>query len=94
MTQVLSVSASTAAYAMEGAKPAQRVSRKSDVELAIHELARKVEQSDDFRLKALMTVVKPPALALFFLTSSSYQNPQATYSQVDEAYKETDKATR
>ncbi|MBW9067404.1 hypothetical protein [Agrobacterium pusense] len=89
MTQVLSVSANTAAYALEAVKPSQRVPRRSEVEEAIHELARKAENSDDFQLRGMMTVIKPPALTLYFLTvASQHQEPQATLEQAVEAYEE------
>jgi len=89
MTQVLSVSANTAAYALEAVKPSQRVPRRSEVEEAIHELARKAENSDDFQLRGMMTVIKPPALTLYFLIASSQrQEPQATLEQAVEAYEE------
>lgn len=87
MTQVLSVSATTAAYALEAQKPVQRVSRKSEVEHAIEELARKAETGDDFQLRGLMTAVRPPALTLYFLTAASQrQEPQTTLSEAVEAY--------
>lgn len=89
MTQVLSVSANTAAYAHEAAKPAQRAPRRSEVEEAIQELARRAEQGDDNKLKALMTVIKPPALTLYFLTAASQRHePQVTIEQAQEAYDE------
>ena len=92
MAQVLSVSATTAAYASEATKPIQRVPRRTDIEQAIHELAKKAESGDDLQLKALMTVVRPPSLALYFLTASQHHNPQATLEQAQEAYEENDVA--
>ena len=87
MTQVFSVSANTAAYALEAVKPSQRAPRKSEVEEAIHELARKAETGDDFQLRGLMTVIKPPALTLYFLTAASQrQEQQATLEQAQQAY--------
>ncbi|EGL62752.1 hypothetical protein AGRO_4529 [Agrobacterium sp. ATCC 31749] len=89
MTQVLSVSANTAAYALEAVKPSQRVPRKTEIEDAIHELARKAERGEDFQLRGMMTVIKPPALTLYFLTAASQrQEPQATLEQAVEAYEE------
>ena len=95
MTQVLSVSANTAAYALEAVKPSQRVPRKSEVEDAIHELARNAERGDDFQLRGMMTVIKPPALTLYFLTVASQRNePQATLEQAVEAYEENNSTSR
>ncbi|KAA3504161.1 hypothetical protein DXM27_02540 [Rhizobium rhizogenes] len=89
MTQVLSVSANTAAYALEAVKPPQRVPRRTEVEEEIHALARKAENGDDFQLRALMTAIKPPALTLYFLTAASQRHePQATLEQAVEAYEE------
>lgn len=91
MTQVFSVSANTAAYALEAVKPSQRAPRKSEVEEAIHELARKAESGDDFQLRGLMTVIKPPALTLYFLTvASQRQERQATLEQAQQAYDDND----
>lgn len=90
MTQVLSVSANTAAYASEAIKPPMRVSRHTDVEIAINELARKANQSDDVRLKAILSVVKPPALSLYFLTAGREHNHQATLDEASSAYKNND----
>lgn len=87
MTQVFSVSANTAAYALEAVKPSHRAPRKSEVEEAIHDLARKAESGDDFQLRGLMTVIKPPALTLYFLTvASQRQERQATLEQAQQAY--------
>ncbi|MDS7596962.1 hypothetical protein [Agrobacterium tumefaciens] len=89
MTQLLSVSANTAAYALEAHKPLQKVPRKTEVEHAIEELARKAVQGDDFQLKGLMTVIKPPALTLYFLTvASQRQEPQVTLAEAEKAYDE------
>lgn len=86
MTQVLSISANTAAYASEAMKPPGRVPRTTDVEMAIDELARKAVQSDDQRLKAILNVVRPPALQIYFLTASQRANPQATLDEAKAAY--------
>ncbi len=51
MTQVVTVSAHTAAYAMEPVKPPQRVSRASYVEEHTRLLAQQAAQSDDLRLR-------------------------------------------
>jgi len=94
MTQVLSVSANTAAYALEAVKPSQRVPRRTEVEEAIHELARKAEHGDDFQLRSLMTAITPPALTLYFLTVASQRHErQATLDQAVEAYEENNAKT-
>lgn len=91
MTQVLSVSANTAAYALEAVKPSQRAPRKTEIEDAIHELARKAERGEDFQLRGMMTAIKPPALALYFLTvASQRQEQQATLEQAQQAYEDNE----
>ncbi|MGV2110794.1 hypothetical protein ACQZ46_05880 [Agrobacterium salinitolerans] len=91
MTQVLSVSANTAAYALEAVKPSQRAPRKTEVEDAIHELARMAERGEDFQLRGMMTAIKPPALALYFLTvASQRQEQQATLEQAQQAYEDNE----
>ena len=87
MTQVVTVSANTAAYAMEPVKPPQRVARQTYVEEHTRTFAEKAAQSEDLRLRALMTVVQPPALALYFLTASQQQLEQATLKQTIDAYR-------
>jgi hypothetical protein len=50
-------------------------------------LAEKAARGDDLRLRALVSVVQPPALALYFLTSSQERLEQATLKDTIEAYK-------
>ena len=87
MTQVVTVSAQTAAYAMEPVKPPQRVSRATYVEEHTRVLAQQAALSEDLRLRALVNVVQPPALALYFLTSTQARYEQATLKETIEAYK-------
>lgn len=87
MTQIVTVSAHTAAYAMEPVKPALRSPRISYVEEHTQLLAQKASQSDDLRLRALVKVVQPPALALYFLTASQQKYEQATLQDTIDAYK-------
>ncbi|MCJ8239324.1 hypothetical protein [Peteryoungia algae] len=87
MTQVVTVSAQTAAYAMESVKPPQRASRASYVEEHTRMLAQQAAQSEDLQLRALVAIVQPPALSLYFLTSTQQQFEQATLQETIEAYK-------
>ena len=50
-------------------------------------LAQQAAQSEDLRLRALVNVVQPPALALYFLTSTQQRFEQATLKETIEAYK-------
>ncbi|NKN37877.1 hypothetical protein HFC70_16110 [Agrobacterium sp. a22-2] len=87
MTQVLTVSATTAGYATDLLKPQQKAVRDSIVEQETRIIAEKVAKSDDYSLRALLNVIQPPALALYFLTASQQNNQQATLQQTLEAYR-------
>lgn len=84
MVQVVTVSANTAAYAAEALKPSARVSGVSPSEKTVHALAVEARKSGDFEQRALMNVVQPPALALFFLTAE--RQPDGTYQRAHEEY--------
>lgn len=86
MTQVLSISATTAAFAADASKAPVRVPRSTEVEVAIDELARKAVQSDDERLKAILNVVRPPALQIYFLTASQRGQPHTSLEEAKAAY--------
>jgi PHP family Zn ribbon phosphoesterase len=86
MTQVLSVSATTAGYVSDVAKPPMRIARTTEVEVAINELARKAVSSEDERLKAILNVVRPPALQIYFLTASQRGQPQSSLTEAKAAY--------
>lgn len=86
MTQVVTVSATTAAYAMENSKAPVRGSRSSYVEESTRLLAEKAAESEDFQLRALVNIVQPPALALYFLTASQKNLAQASLKETLDAY--------
>lgn len=87
MTNVVTVSASTAAYAVEPVKPAQRVTGSAHyMEDAIKRLAAEAARADDPRQRSLLNVVRPPALALFFLTAPGRAAPAVSPEQVERAY--------
>ena len=50
-------------------KPSARVSGVSPSEKTVQALAAEAEKSGDFERKAILNVVQPPALSLFFLTA-------------------------
>lgn len=87
MTQVLTVSATTAGYATDLLKPQQKAVRDSIVERETRAIAEKAAKSDDYSLRAVLNVIQPPALALYFLTASQKQNQQATLQETLEAYR-------
>jgi hypothetical protein len=84
MVQVVTVSANTAAYAVEPLKASARVSGSSPSEQTVKALAAQARKSGDLQQKVLMNVVQPPALALFFLTAE--QQPQATLDMARQEY--------
>ncbi|PZU85821.1 MAG: hypothetical protein DI528_11130 [Shinella sp.] len=87
MAQIVTVSANTAAYAMEPIKPPQRVSRTTYVEEYARDVMDKAEESNDFRLRALANIAQPPALALFFLSAGQRRIEQSSVRETIEAYK-------
>jgi len=84
MVQVVTVSANTAAYAAEGLKPSARVSGVSPSEKTVQALAAEAEKSGDFERKAILNVVQPPALSLFFLTAE--RQPDNTLRRAQQEY--------
>lgn len=84
MVQVVTVSANTAAYAAETLKPSARVSGVSPSEKTVHALAAEARRSGDYEQRALLNVVQPPALALFFLTAE--RQPDNTLSRAYDEY--------
>jgi hypothetical protein len=84
MVQVVTVSANTAAYAAEALRPSARVSGVSPSDKTVQTLAAEARKSGDFEQRALMNVVQPPALALFFLTAE--RQPDGTYQRAHEEY--------
>ncbi|MCM2474934.1 hypothetical protein HGO38_15740 [Rhizobium sp. CG5] len=87
MTQVLTVSATTAGYASDLLKPQLKNVRESIVAQETRIIAEKASRSEDFSLRAVVNVIQPPALALYFLTASQQHNQQATLQQTLEAYR-------
>ena len=66
MTQIVTVSPSTAAYASQGYKATTRASTLFEQRIEAWSEAAKID--GDARQKAYLTLVKPPALALALLT--------------------------
>ncbi|MCO6185920.1 hypothetical protein [Rhizobium sp. L1K21] len=88
MTQVITVSPMTAAYASEAYKP--RDSRNSPLEKAISDWhARAVESADAYD-RGLLNVVRPPSLQLAFLTAAhhSYRHVSLDQAIAEYAYLE------
>jgi hypothetical protein len=99
MVQIVTVSANTAAYAAEALKPSARVSGVSPSEKTVQALAAEVERSGDVERKALLNVVPPPALSLFFLTAerqpdNTLRRAQHEYLQMLEEHRAEDDEVR
>lgn len=84
MVQVVTVSATTAAYAAEALKPSARVSGMSQSEKTVQALAKEARKGGDYEQLALTNVVQPPALALFFLTAE--KQPDNTLKRAQQEY--------
>jgi hypothetical protein len=88
MTEIVTVSASTAAYATEGLKPSARISGATQSADSTYLQAREAQAADNRRRAKTMDVVGPPAIAVFFLTAGERNRnlEQATRRQAEEAY--------
>lgn len=87
MTQVITVSAPTAAYAASAQRPPPgRPLTASPLENTIREWRTKAIENGDPGQKAVLSLVKPPALALLFLTMPS-KLPQVTVDEANQQYK-------
>jgi len=87
MTQIMTVSASTAAYVMESQKPAVRTARTLTEE-SVNAVVEQALQDGDLRLRSWLNVVQPPALALFFMTAEPAEHGQTTVEAAETAYVE------
>lgn len=88
MTQIVSVSAATAAYATEGLKPSARISGSPHTAEATQLQAQEARHADTLRHNQMMDVVGPAAIAVFFLTAGERSRllAQTTWQQAEEAY--------
>ena len=85
MTQIVTISPSTAAYAAQGMKTSLRSSTL--FEQKMQAWSEQAKSTGDAQQKALLTVVTPPALVLALLTMSR-QQPVGTEMAL-RAYVET-----
>lgn len=89
MTQIVSVSAQTAHYASDMMQGVRKNQRGTPVEEHTRLLAERAAKSDDFNLRAMMTVIRPPALALYWLTANLQKIPETTVEEAITAYRGT-----
>jgi hypothetical protein len=88
MTEIVTVSAVTAAYATEGLKPSARISGATQSAETTYLQAREARAADNHRHAQMMDVVGPPAIAVFFLTAGERSRllEQATMREAEDAY--------
>ncbi|QRM55595.1 hypothetical protein [Sinorhizobium sp. BG8] len=78
MTQVLTVSATTAGYVAQGHGATVRANGGTNFEKNIEVWSSDAKHGTDFQLRGFLTYVQPPALALAFLTAGRQPEVSAT----------------
>ncbi|MBD9372512.1 hypothetical protein IB238_07755 [Rhizobium sp. ARZ01] len=84
MTQIVTVSPTTAAYASQGYKATTRASTLFEQKIEAWSEAAKID--GDARVKAYLTLIKPPALALALLTMK--RQPDVSAEVAERRYAE------
>ncbi|MBO3760568.1 hypothetical protein J5J10_06735 [Ciceribacter sp. L1K23] len=88
MTQVVTVSAHTAAYASEAVKKPIRSPRKTDVQDNMRAVVNNAAEGEDVWKTAPLNMVQSSKLSLDFLSANqSRHEQQATLKQTIDAYK-------
>ncbi|HEV7250822.1 MAG TPA: hypothetical protein VGN93_27930 [Shinella sp.] len=85
MTQIVTVSPATAAYASQGMR--QQVRANTLFEERIHHWSEDAKIRGDARVLAVLNVVHPPALALALITAPG-STPQVTVAEAQRLYGE------
>ncbi|MGB3875769.1 hypothetical protein [Shinella zoogloeoides] len=85
MTQIVTVSPTTAAYASQGMKMQTRTGTL--FEQRIHHWSEDAKVHGDARTLAMLNVIQPPALALALLTAP-VSTPQLTVAEAQRHYDE------
>ena len=86
MTQIVTVSATTAAYAAQGMKMQTRADTL--FEQRIHKWSEDAKNRGDTRVIAVLNVIQPPALALVLITAPG-ATPQVTVAEAQRLYGES-----
>ena len=87
MTQIVTVSPATAAYASQGMKMQTRTGTL--FEQRIHHWSEDAKTHGDARTVAVLNVIRPPALALALLTAPGLR-PQVTAAEAQRLYDENE----
>jgi hypothetical protein len=85
MTQIVTVSPATAAYASQGLKTQTRPSTL--FEQRIHVWSEDAKLKGDAKTVALLTFIQPPALALALITATK-DMPRVTVTEAQRTYDE------
>jgi len=88
MTQIVTVSASTAAYATEGLKPSARVNGSTHTAEAVHTEIQEVRRADNLQQVHLREVVGAASITAFFVSAGERgaQLAQTTLREALDAY--------
>jgi hypothetical protein len=87
MTQVVSVSATTAAYAAEALRPNARVSGTAPLDLPTKTVSGKQKKVNEAAPPSSIRPVPAAALSMFLLTNSmSNRQPEVAYHEAEGAY--------
>ena len=84
MSQIVTVSPVTAAYAAQAGKPVARTTTLFEQKIEAWRDAARID--GDERVKAYLTLVKPPALALALLTTK--RQPDISAAEAERIYAE------
>jgi hypothetical protein len=87
MTQIVTVSPATAAYASQGMRSQTRANTL--FEERIHAWSKDATVRGDTRAIAALTVIQPPALALALITAPG-STPQVTVAEAQRLYDENE----
>ncbi len=85
MTQIVTVSPATAAYAAQGMKMQTRANTL--FEQRIHTWSEDAKLRGDARTVAVLNIIQPPALALALITAQG-MTPQVTVAEAQRLYDE------
>ncbi|HBF29957.1 hypothetical protein [Rhizobium sp.] len=92
MTQVLSVSATTAGYITDTLRPVQKGSRPNYVEQIAQQIETKKEinKTEGITRSAIATLRDSTAIGLHFMKAGEHRYPRASLEETKKAYRESE----
>ncbi|THF52130.1 hypothetical protein [Allorhizobium terrae] len=92
MTQVLSVSATTAGYVTDTLRPVQRGTRSPYVEQISQQIEAKKElnKAEGITRTAIATLKDSTAIGLHFMKAGEHRQPRASLEETRQAYREAE----